>query len=248
MTVRILIVDDHPVVRDGLRGMLASQPDFTVVGEAGGGAEALAWLAKPVAVTSADQPDGSSVDAPAVGPERASVGVSGRFAVPEPAASVDLVLTDLRMPPPAGAALIRLIRREYPTIRVLVLTTYDTDADIIPSMEAGAVGYLLKDTPREELFRAVRLAAIGQTVLSPPVADRLVNRLRTNGERPTLSGREREVIALVAAGNSNRDIAAALFISEATVKTHLVHIYTKLGVNDRAAAVAAGYDTGILGG
>ena len=241
MTVRILIVDDHPVVRDGLRGMLASQPDFTVVGEAAGGAEALAWLANAASPT-----------AETVGPEHtsASAGVrrTGREPTGAASPSVDLVLTDLRMPAPAGASLIRLIRRDHPTIRVLVLTTYDTDSDIIPSMEAGAVGYLLKDTPREELFRAVRMAADGQTVLSPPVADRLVNRLRRRQEQPTLSGREREVIALVAAGNSNRDIAAALFISEATVKTHLIHIYAKLGVNDRAAAVAAGYDTGILGG
>ncbi|ADD42259.1 response regulator [Stackebrandtia nassauensis] len=210
MTIALLIVDDHPVVRDGLRGMLSTQSDFTVVGEAAGGEEALAMLSDH---------------------------------------DVDVMLTDLRMPAPSGAALIRLIAKRHPRVRVLVLTTYDTDADVLPAMEAGAVGYLLKDTPRQDLYRAVRSAADGETALSPSVAARLVDRLRSPGpaRSSALSAREIEVLSLVAAGNSNKAIAAALFISEATVKTHLLHIYGKLGVNDRAAAVAAGYDSGLLG-
>ncbi|GIG67109.1 response regulator [Phytomonospora endophytica] len=206
--LRLLIADDHPVVRDGLRGMLATQADFEVVGEAAGGAEALTLLANT---------------------------------------EVDVVLTDLRMPEPSGAVLIRRIRRLHPTTPVLVLTTYDADADVIPAIEAGAVGYLLKDTPRQDLFTAVRAAAKGESVLSPSVAARVIGRLRT-GSPSALSAREREVLELVAGGNSNRAVAAALFISEATVKTHLLHIYAKFGVNDRAAAVSAGYARGVLGG
>ncbi|HEY1176372.1 MAG TPA: response regulator transcription factor [Phytomonospora sp.] len=205
--LRLLIADDHPVVRDGLRGMLATQPDFEVVAEAAGGTEALTLL-------------------------------SGT--------EVDVVLTDLRMPDPSGAVLIRQIRRRHPAIPVLVLTTYDTDADVLPAIEAGAVGYLLKDTPRQDLFTAVRAAARGESVLSPTVAARVLDRLRT-GSPSVLSAREREVLELVADGNSNRAVAAALFISEATVKTHLLHIYAKFGVNDRAAAVSAGYARGLLG-
>jgi len=132
---------------------------------------------------------------------------------------------------------------------VLVLTTYDTDSDTLPAIEAGATGYLLKDAPREELFTAVRAAAEGRTVLSPAVASRLVSRVRTpaaGGGEP-LSAREREVLELVARGTSNREIAKELFISEATVKTHLTHLYGKLGVKDRAAAVAVAYDRHILG-
>ena len=133
--------------------------------------------------------------------------------------------------------------------KVLVLTTYDTDSDTIPAIEAGATGYLLKDAPRDELFTAVRAAAQGRTVLSPAVASRLVSAVRTPkapGNEP-LSAREREVLALVAKGTSNREIARVLFISEATVKTHLTRLYTKLSVKDRAAAVATAYDRGILG-
>lgn len=207
--LRLLIADDHPVVRDGLRGMLATQPDFEVVAEAAGGAEALALLGTT---------------------------------------AVDVVLTDLRMPEPSGAALIRLIGARHPGTPVLVLTTYDTDADVLPAIEAGAVGYLLKDTPRQDLFTAVRAAARGESVLSPTVATRVVNRLRTAPTAETLSAREREVLDLVARGNSNKAVAVALFISEATVKTHLLHIYAKFGVNDRAAAVSEGYTRGVLGG
>ncbi len=209
--LRLVVIDDHPVVRDGLRGMLATQPDLVVVGEAASGTEALTVVA---------------------------------------AAHPDVVLTDLRMPDPSGGTLIRLIMERVPATRVLVLTTHDTDSDVLPAIEAGAIGYLLKDAPREELFRAVRAAARGETILAPSVAALLLTRIRPR--RPLtegrLSAREREVLTLVAAGKTNRETAALLYISEATVKTHLLHIYAKLEVTDRASAVATGYRRGILDG
>ncbi|MFI6066164.1 response regulator [Micromonospora sp. NPDC051227] len=204
--VRLLIVDDHPVVRDGLRGMFTGDPDFEVVGEAADGSEALVLVA---------------------------------------ALRPDVVLMDLRMPGMDGVTAIGRLARAGSAARVLVLTTYDTDADVLPAIEAGATGYLLKDTPREDLVRAVRAAARGESVLAPSVAGRLMGRLRAPAEEP-LSQRELEVLTLVARGASNREAATRLFISEATVKTHLLHLYAKLGVNDRAAAVAAAYDRGLL--
>ncbi|MER6109996.1 response regulator [Streptomyces hirsutus] len=206
-TVSVLIVDDHPVVRDGLRGMFEAAPGFRVLGEAANGVEAL---------------------------ERAA------------ALDPDVVLMDLRMPGGSGVDAIRELARRGARAEVLVLTTYDTDSDTLPAIEAGATGYLLKDAPREELFAAVRAAAEGRTVLSPAVASRLVSAVRAPAAEP-LSAREREVLALVARGTSNREIARELFISEATVKTHLTHLYAKLGVRDRAAAVAVAYERGILG-
>lgn len=158
----------------------------------------------------------------------------------------DVVLMDLRMPGGSGVDAIRELGRRGARAKILVLTTYDTDTDTLQAIEAGATGCLLKDAPREELFTAVRAAARGRTVLSPAVATRLVSAVRSPGGEP-LSAREREVLALVARGTPNREIARALFISEATVKTHLTHLYGKLGVKDRAAAVAAAYDRGILG-
>lgn len=209
-TITLLICDDHPVVRDGLRGMFASADGFEVLGEAADGVE--------------------------------GVDLAERL-------DPDVVLMDLRMPGGGGVAAIAELTRRGLRSKVLVLTTYDTDSDTLPAIEAGATGYLLKDAPREELFTAVRAAAEGRTVLSPAVASRLVTAVRTPaapaGE--PLSGREREVLELVAKGTSNREIARALFISEATVKTHLTHIYGKLGVKDRAAAVAVAYDRKILG-
>lgn len=208
--VSLLIVDDHPVVRDGLRGMFESAPGFTVLGEASNGVEAVAKAAE---------------------------------------LDPDVVLMDLRMPGGGGVDAIRELARGGARARILVLTTYDTDSDTLPAIEAGATGYLLKDAPREELFTAVRAAAEGRAVLSPAVATRLVGAVRaprTPAAEP-LSAREREVLALVARGTSNREIARELFISEATVKTHLTHLYAKLGVNDRAAAVATAYERGILG-
>ena len=130
---------------------------------------------------------------------------------------------------------------------MLVLTTYETDADVVPALEAGATGYLLKDAPRAELVRAVRAAYRGESVLAPSVASRLVSQLRSARRTDALSDRELEVLALIAQGETNRGAAARLFISEATVKTHLLHIYAKLDVNDRAAAVATAYERGLLG-
>lgn len=203
--IRILIVDDHPVVRAGLAGLLSSQPDFEVVGEAGDGQEALNML------------------------ERL-----------EP----DVVLMDLRMPGMDGVSAIRRIRAQRKS-QVLVLTTFDTDAEIVQAVEAGATGYLLKDVAREELFRAVRLTAKGEAVLSPPIAARLLGRMRSASEEH-LSNRELEVLGLVAKGFSNKEIARRLHISEATVKTHLLHTFGKLGVDDRTAAVTAALERGIL--
>ncbi|WP_055722300.1 response regulator [Streptomyces niveiscabiei] len=162
------------------------------------------------------------------------------------AGPVDVILMDLRMPGGGGVEAIGRLTRTGARAKVLVLTTYDTDSDTLPAIEAGATGYLLKDAPRDELFTAVRAAADGRTVLSPAVATRLVTAVRTPASEP-LSAREREVLALVAKGTSNREIARELFISEATVKTHLTHLYAKLGVSDRAAAVAVAYERKILG-
>ncbi|MEZ4769302.1 MAG: response regulator transcription factor [Caldilineales bacterium] len=205
-TIRLIIVDDHPVVREGLRGMLASQPDFDVAGEAPDGPTGVA-LAEEVAP--------------------------------------DVILMDLRMPGGDGVSAIAALKARANPARVLVLTTYDSDADIVRAVEAGATGYLLKDAPREELFKAIRAAALGQAVLAPAVATRLMGRMATPKD-DTLSAREIEVLELVARGNSNKAVGRALHISEATVKTHLIHIYGKLGVNDRTAAVTVALERGIL--
>ena len=157
----------------------------------------------------------------------------------------DVVLMDLRMPGLDGAEATARITTADPDIKVLVLTTYDTDSDIVRAVEAGATGYLLKDTPRLELAAAIRAAARGETVLAPPVAARLVNRLRTP-TREQLTPREAEVLAAVARGLSNAEVGRELFIGEATVKTHLLRIFAKLGVDDRTAAVTLAYERGIL--
>jgi DNA-binding NarL/FixJ family response regulator len=157
----------------------------------------------------------------------------------------DVVLMDLRMPDMDGVTAIRRLAERGSPARVLVLTTYDTDRDVLPAIEAGATGYLLKDAPREELFRAVRAAARGEAVLSPAVATRLLGQVREPAREP-LSQRELEVLGLIAGGATNREAAGRLFISEATVKTHLLHVYAKLGVNDRAAAVAVAFQRGLL--
>ena len=204
--IRLLIVDDHPVVRDGLCGMFSGDQSFQVLGEAADGAEA-------VALARALQPD--------------------------------VILMDLRMPGMDGVSAIAELSRIGAAARVLVLTTYDTDSDVIRAIEAGATGYLLKDSPRAELLRAVRAAARGEAALSPSVATRLLGQVRAPAKEP-LSQREFEVLEMVARGTTNREAAAGLFISEATVKTHLLHIYAKLGVSDRAAAVAEAFDRGLL--
>ncbi|MET9265053.1 response regulator transcription factor [Amycolatopsis sp. NPDC004079] len=204
--ISLLIVDDHPVVRDGLRGMFGADPRFEVVGEAADGADAI---------------------------------TAGEELRP------DVILMDLRMPGKDGVTAIKELAKRGVPARILVLTTYDTDSDVLPAIEAGATGYLLKEAPREELFRAVEAAAKGQAVLSPTVATRLMGQLRQPAADP-LSEREVEVLQLIAKGATNRRAAEQLFISQATVKTHLLHVYAKLGVNDRAAAVAAGFAQGYL--
>jgi DNA-binding NarL/FixJ family response regulator len=161
----------------------------------------------------------------------------------------DVILMDLRMPRMDGlTAITELVRRGI-AARILVLTTYDTDSHVLAAIVAGATGYLLKDAPRDELLRAVRAAAHGEAALSPAVATRLMSRFREpgRGQGPgPLSQRELEVLELVAGGNNNREAAARLFISEATIKTYLLNIYAKLGVNDRAAAVAEAFNRGLL--
>ncbi|WP_066939709.1 response regulator [Microtetraspora fusca] len=156
----------------------------------------------------------------------------------------DVILMDLRMPRMDGVAAIKELARLGVAARVLILTTYGTDRDVLPAVEAGATGYLLKDTGRDELIRAVRTAARGEAVLSPSVATRLLGQVRAPAD--PLSARELEVLHLIAEGATNREAAARLFISEATVKSHVLHIYTKLGVNDRAAAVAVAFRRGLL--
>ncbi|WP_410479276.1 LuxR C-terminal-related transcriptional regulator [Pseudonocardia sp. H11422] len=170
---------------------------------------------------------------------------AGRVAAAAADALIEVVLMDLRMPVMGGVDTIRELRRVAPSVRVLVLTTFDTDRDVLPAIEAGATGYLLKDTPREELLRAVRAAHRGEAMLSPAVAGRLMGQVRAPA-REALSERELEVLRLVAAGATNREAARQLFISEATIKTHLLHIYAKREVRDRASAVAAGFQRGLL--
>jgi DNA-binding NarL/FixJ family response regulator len=171
---------------------------------------------------------------------------NGREAVDRAAAlRPDVVLMDLRMPELDGVSAIRAMAQRGVDARVLVLTTFDTDSDVVPALEAGVTGYLLKDSPPEELLRGVRAAARGEAVLSPSVATRLLGQVRQPAREP-LSQRELDILGLIAQGCSNREAAARLYISEATVKTHVLHIYAKLGVNDRAAAVAAGFGRGLL--
>ncbi|MFH9955039.1 response regulator [Streptomyces roseolus] len=199
MTVRLLLADDHPVVRAGLRAVLDTEPDFTVVGEAATAERAVALAA---------------------------------------AGDVDVVLMDLQFGAGMhGSEATAAITAVPGGPRVLVLTTYDTDADILAAVEAGASGYLLKDAPPEELAAAVRTAAAGQSALAPAVAHRLMDRMRTPAE--ALTKRELEVLQLVGEGLSNQQISKVLFLSQATVKSHLVHVFAKLGVDSRTAAVAA---------
>ncbi|GAA3835862.1 response regulator transcription factor [Sphaerisporangium flaviroseum] len=204
--IHVLIVDDHPVVREGLRGMLEADPGIAVAGEAGSGDEAVARARE-------------------LGP--------------------DVILMDLRMPGGDGVGAIARILADRPASRVVVLTTYETDQDIVRAVEAGAAGYLLKDTSRADLVAAVFAAARGETVLSPSVATKLVTRMRAPAVE-SLSKRETEVLALVARGLTNAEVGRELFISETTVKTHLLRIFGKLGVSDRTAAVTTALARGIL--
>ncbi|WP_062344243.1 response regulator [Herbidospora yilanensis] len=204
--IRLMIVDDHPVVREGLRGMIDGHEGITVVGEAGSGDEAV---------------------------------VRARDLTP------DVVLMDLRMPGGDGVGATSRILAGQPSTRVIVLTTYETDQDIVRAVEAGAAGYLLKDTSRADLLGAIKAAARGETVLSPSVATRLVTRMRAPVIE-SLSPRETEVLSLVARGLTNAEIGRELFISETTVKTHLLRVFGKLGVSDRTAAVTTALNRGLL--
>lgn len=197
-TIRVFLVDDHLVVRAGLRALLNTQPDVEVVGEASSGEEAATAI---------------------------------------PSASPDLVMMDLDMGTGMhGAEAIKRLRSDGVDVPVLVFTTYDTDADVVRAVDAGAIGYLLKDSTPDEIFGAVRGALAGRSVLSPAVASRLVQQMQRPQE--ALTARESELLSLLAEGMTNRELGKALFISEATVKTHLGHIYAKLGVDTRSAAVS----------
>jgi DNA-binding NarL/FixJ family response regulator len=204
--IRLLVADDHPVVRDGMRAMLATQPDMELVGEAATGTEA-------VAAVRALRPD--------------------------------VVLMDLQMPDLDGPAAIATLREQQPQVHVLVVTTFGTDADVTRAVAAGATGYLLKDAPREQLFSAIRAAARGEAVLSPSVATRVLGRMRAPAEE-ALSPRELEILVAVSRGLSNKEIGRALHVSEATVKTHLLRVFGKLGVDDRTAAVTVALERGII--
>lgn len=204
MSVTVLVVDDHPVVRSGLRAMLSTEPELTIVGEAGSGAEALALVEE-------------------LRPQ--------------------VVLCDLRLGEGMdGVAVTAALQESGPA--VIILTTYDHDRDILRAVEAGAAGYLLKDAAPDRIVRAVLQAARGESVLEPELAQRIVETMRV--PRPTLSERELEVVERVSRGLSNREIAHSLFVSEATVKTHLVHAFAKLGADSRTAAVAKAREAGLL--
>ena len=204
--IRLLISDDHPVVRAGIVGMLSGEKDFEVLGEAENGSEAVALAdrLKP-----------------------------------------DVVLMDLRMPQMDGVEAISRIKERHPGMNILVLTTYESDADVLRALERGATGYMLKDAPREDLFEAIRATAQGKSPLSPDVAARLVQRVREPVEE-LLSTREIEILELIAGGASNKEIAKQLWISDTTVKSHVLHIFNKLEVTDRTAAVTVALRRGII--
>ena len=210
-TIRVLIVDDHTVVRDGLSAMLEPQEDITVVGEAADGA--------------------------------AGVEEAGRL-LP------DVVLMDLRMPELDGVGAMRRIHEDHPEINFLVLTTFDTDEYIYDAIEAGAKGFLLKDASREDLFKAVRAVARGESLIEPGIAARVLNRFaqlsREAAPQELLSERERQVLELLAKGSANKEVATALSLSESTVKTHVANIFQKLEVNDRTSAVTQALQRGII--
>ena len=204
--IRLLIVDDHMVVRAGLRDILSSQPDFEVIAEATNGVEAVA--------------------------------LADRL-------NPNVILTDLAMPQMDGTTAIGKIKAKHQDIQILVLTTYDSDSDVLPAIEAGAIGYLLKDSGREELYAAIRAAAEGKPLLTSSVASRLMERMRGPAIE-ALSPREIDVLKLVARGANNQEIANQLYITQATVKSHLIRIYGKLNVSDRTAAVTKALEQGIL--
>ena len=209
--IKLMIVDDHTVVRDGLASILERQEDFQVVGQASNGLEAV---------------------------ERV------------PALQPDVILMDLRMPELDGVEAMRRIHSERPETRFIVLTTYDSDQYIFDAIEAGAKGYLLKDTSREDLFEAVRAVHRGESGIEPGVAARVLDRFaqlsREEAQAPLLSGRELEVLQLMAKGSANKQIAVSLSISDSTVKTHVANIFQKLDVSGRTAAVTHALQIGII--
>lgn len=205
--IRILLADDHPVVREGIRGMLQGYDDIEVVGQAGSGPEAVALVAE---------------------------------------LHPDLVLMDLRMPGGDGVEATRAIAAAHPGTRVVVLTTYETDQDILRAIEAGASGYLLKDIAPAELARSVRSAAAGETVLATSAATALLGRVQGRQAAPALSAQEVKVLRLAADGLTNAAIGSQLFIGEATVKTYLSRAYEKLGASDRTSAVRRALELGLL--
>jgi DNA-binding NarL/FixJ family response regulator len=205
--IRILVVDDHPIVRSGITSVLATQPDLVVIGEAADGAAAV---------------DMAREQAP------------------------DIVLMDLRMPLKNGVDATAEILAERPATRIVVLTTYASDGEMLRAIEAGAVGYLLKDVRHEELFRALRAVMRGERQLSPEVTERLMSRWKRPA-KASLTEREREVLRCVVRGAGNKEIAAELGIAEPTVKAHLVHIFEKLGVENRTAAARVGRERGVVG-
>lgn len=203
MSIRLMMVDDHPVVRAGLRALLEADDQIEVLAEVGSGTEALRML---------DELAASEEGAP------------------------DLVLMDLNLGHGIGGIeTTRTLRQRHPSVQVLAVTTFDAEADIVGALEAGATGYVLKDSPTQALIDAAREAAAGRSVLSPEVQQRLVRRM--THPATALSPRETEILAALATGATNREVAKALFISESTVKTHLVHLYGKLGVDSRTAAI-----------
>jgi DNA-binding NarL/FixJ family response regulator len=204
--IRVVVADDHPIVRSGIVGLLSSADDIEVVGEAGNGAEAVALATQ---------------------------------------LSPDVVLMDLRMPGVGGAEATAQIVAARPEVRVVILTTYESDENILTAIEAGASGYLLKAAPQDEILAGLRSVARGEVALAPSIAALLVKRMREPAP-VSLSDRETQVLALVAEGNSNRAIATALFVSEATVKTHLIHVFEKLEVKDRTRAVTRAMELGLL--
>jgi len=208
--IRLLIADDHPVVRAGLAGLLSDEPGLAVVAEAADGDEA-------VRLAAATRPD--------------------------------IVLMDLRMPGVDGVtATARIAGGEAgePAPRVLILTTYESDDQILAAIEAGAAGYLLKAAPQAEIVAGIRSVAAGQSALSPQVAVRLVERMRRPAPEVVLTPRETDVLRLVSAGHSNKQIAVRLGIGESTVKTHLINVFEKLGVADRTRAVTLAMERGLL--
>jgi DNA-binding NarL/FixJ family response regulator len=204
--IRVIIVDDHPMIRLGLQSMLDDEPEIDVVGVAADGSKALQLIEH---------------------------------------LTPDVVITDLRMPNLDGVGLTTAVTAAHPTTKVLIFTTYETDIDIVRAVEAGAIGYLLKDTPPEQVAQAIRSASRGETVLAPAVAAKLMARLRSPALE-ALTKRELEVLQAVGRGLTNADIGKTLFISESTVKTHLLRIFTKLNVDDRTAAVTVAIRQGIL--